>query len=147
MRIHYYEMNLYNKIIKVGGVGLVAVDLLHKKERAAKGLMEYFLKMFREKNSAFVALYPFRPDFYKKMGFGYGPTIYQYALQPNAFPKGQTKEHLLYASIEELPKIKACYNRYVEKTHGMMYKTDFECRRFLNKWKTGLLPSKKMNKF
>ena len=130
MRIHYYEMNLYNNMIKVGGVGSVAVDLLHKKERAAKSLMEYFLNMFREKNCSFVALYSSRPDFYKKMGFGYGPNMYQYSLQPSAFPKGPTKAHLVYASVDDLPKMKACYNRFAEKTHGMMYKTDFEWQTF-----------------
>lgn len=66
MRLHDFEMNLLSKIIPVGGVGLVAVDLLRKKERIAKELIEHFFKVFLEKQVHFVALYPFRPDFYKK---------------------------------------------------------------------------------
>ena len=46
MRVHYYEMNLYSKMIPIGGVGLVAVDLLHKKERVAKALINRFLHFF-----------------------------------------------------------------------------------------------------
>lgn len=47
MRLHDFEMNLLSKIIPVGGVGLVAVDLLRKKERIAKELIEhFFLKHF-----------------------------------------------------------------------------------------------------
>ena len=96
MRVHYYEMNLYSKMIPIGGVGLVAVDLLHKKECVAKELIDRFLQIFLENNVHFVALYPFRPDLYKKMGFGYGPKIYQYIVEPSSFPKGQSKLHLVY---------------------------------------------------
>ena len=56
MRIHYYEMNLHAKKVEVGGVGLVAVDLLHKKERAAKELIVQFLQMFKGKEVHLVAL-------------------------------------------------------------------------------------------
>lgn len=50
MRIHYYDMNLHSKKVVIGGVGLVAVDLLHKKEQAAKVLIDQFLQMFRDIN-------------------------------------------------------------------------------------------------
>ena len=126
MRIHYYEMNLHSKKIEVGGVGLVAVDLLHKKERAAKELIEQFLQMFKEKEVHLVALYPFRPDFYKNMGFGYGPNMYQYFLEPASFPKGPTKEHLSYVNEADTERLAACYNRFVEDRHGMFYKTEHE---------------------
>jgi len=76
MRLHDFEMNLFSKMIPVGGIGLVAVDLLRKKEKMAKELIDHFFKVFLEKQVHFVALYPFRPDFYKKMGFGYGPKVH-----------------------------------------------------------------------
>ena len=91
MRLHYYQMNLFGKYISVGGVGLVAVDLLHKKEKAAKELLEYFLSFFLDKGTNMVLLYPFRPDFYKKMGFGYGPKMHQYRFTPDSFPLGPSK--------------------------------------------------------
>ena len=145
MRIHYYEMTLYNTTIKIGGVGLVAVDLLHKKERAAKALIEHFLQMFREQNVSLVALYPFRPDFYKKMGFGYGPNIHHYVLKPDAFPKGPTKEHLFFASIDDKAELKACYNRFVEKNHGMFFKTDFEWQAFFKQPENRIVAFQKNN--
>lgn len=126
MRIHYYEMNLHSKRCEIGGVGLVAVDLLHKKEHAAKELIEQFLQLFKEKGVHLVALYPFRPDFYKKMGFGFGSNKHQYLLEPTSFPKGTTKEHLYDANEEDAELLQACYNRYAENKHGMIYKTEFE---------------------
>lgn len=50
MRLHDFEMNLFSKMIPIGGVGLVAVDLLRKKEKVAKELIDHFFKsFFREK--------------------------------------------------------------------------------------------------
>lgn len=46
MRLHDFEMNLLSKIIPVGGVGLVAVDLLRKKERIANRTL--FKSIFRQ---------------------------------------------------------------------------------------------------
>lgn len=126
MRIHYYQMNLFSKIIVVGGVGQVAVDLLHKKEKVAKELIEAFLTMFLEKGVNMVALYPFRPDFYKKMGFGYGPKIHQFQFKPGSFPMSKSKFGLKYLTSADKEKVKHCYTRYVKNTHGMFIKTEVE---------------------
>lgn len=126
MRIHYFHMNLFSKIIPVGGVGLVAVDLMHKKEKAAKELIQGFLDMFLKRRVNMVLLYPFRPDFYKKMGFGYGPKIHQYRISPESFHKGTSKANLRFLTPEDKEKIKDCYNRYAGSTHGMFLKTQPE---------------------
>lgn len=126
MRLHDFQMNLFSKMLPVGGVGLVAVDLLYKKEKVAKDLIQQFFNIFLEKNIHFVALYPFRPDFYKKMGFGYGPKIYQYLVEPLSFPKGPTKKHLKYLTVEDGQQLIDCYNRVAAKKHGMFLKTNSE---------------------
>lgn len=105
MRVHYHKMNLFSKLIPVGGVGLVAVDLLHKKEKVAKELIESFMNIFLEKGVSMVLLYPFRPDFYKKMGFGYGPKMHQYRISPLSFPKGPSKSNFRFLSIEDKEKL------------------------------------------
>lgn len=132
MRIHYYQMNLFSKMIPIGGVGQVAVDLLHKKEKVAKELIEAFLNMFLEKGVNIVALYPFRPDFYKKMGFGYGPKIHQYQFTPNSFPNSETKLGVKYLTMADKEEVKQCYTRNVKKTHGMFLKTEVELTAMFN---------------
>lgn len=126
MRIHHFIMNVYGNLIEAGGVGLVAVDLLHKKEKAAKGLIEYFISYFKEKGTSVVMLYPFRPDFYKKMGFGYGTKMNQYQIEPASFPMADTKEGLVYLDSTYKERIKKCANRYACLTHGMILKTDYD---------------------
>ncbi|MDZ5471528.1 GNAT family N-acetyltransferase [Bacillus sp. 31A1R] len=126
MRIHYFEMNLYSKIIEVGGVGLVAVDLLHKKEKVAKDLIHYFIQHFISRDVSIVALYPFRPDFYKKMGFGYGTKINQYFIKPSSFPSRVNKEGLVFLNETHKELVKECYNQYALSTHGMMLKSNHD---------------------
>jgi len=123
MRIHYFKMNVHSRTIDVGGVGLVAVDLLHKKEKVAKELIQYFIKHFVQRDVALVALYPFRPDFYRKMGFGYGTKMNQYHIKPSSFPASGTKEGLINLDVTHKELIEDCYNQYASETHGMILKT------------------------
>jgi predicted acetyltransferase len=124
MRIHNYKMNLFSQTIDVGGVGLVAVDLLHKKEKVAKEIIDYFIHYFKELGTSLVMLYPFRPDFYKKMGFGYGLKMNQYILMPSSFPNVVNKEGVLFLDESNKELVRDCYNRYASRTHGMIYKTN-----------------------
>lgn len=126
MKIYHFQMNMLSIKMPTGGVGLVAVDLLHKKEKVAKDLLQYFLTYFKQKGIPIVSLYPFRPDFYKKMGFGYGTKKHQYELTPDSFPKGTSKHNLRFLSIDDIELVRDCYQRYTAKNHGMMDKLDNE---------------------
>lgn len=132
MRLHNFIMNFASTKIKVGGVGLIAVDLIHKKEKVCKELITFFLRHYRQKGACMTALYPFRPDFYKKMGFGYGTKMNKYRVKPAMFPRGELKKHIKFLSKKDKQALVECYNRYFEKTHGMMKKAEYELSRFEN---------------
>lgn len=126
MRLNSFRMNLFSKMIDVGGVGLVAVDLLHKKEKVAKELIEYFTNHFQQKQSSIALLYPFRPDFYYKMGFGYGTKMNQYSILPSSFPNNTSKEGLIYLDSSHKELIKECHDNYARAHHGMILKTNHQ---------------------
>ena len=125
---HDFQMNFLGARVPVGGVGQVAVDLLHKKEHVAKEMMGFDLRYYRERGAPLAVLYPFRPDFYRAMGFGYGPKMSQYRVKPAAFPKGSSKAHVRYLGPEDRQAIIDCYDRFTAQTHGMIYKTEREMR-------------------
>ncbi len=133
MRLHDFSMNLSGAMTPVGGVGMVAVDLLHKKQHVAKELLEYFLRTYRAQDAPLALLYPFRPDFYRKMGFGYGPKKNRYRLQPAALPRGDRPTHLRYLTKDDVPALLACYERYAQRTHGMIARTERDFERLLGK--------------
>ncbi len=126
MLLYDFEMNLNSVIIPAGGVGMVAVDMLHRKEHVAKNMISFFLHHYRRRNAPIVLLYPFRPDFYKKMGFGYGPKINQYRIQPSTFPERGSKDHVRFLTKEDTASILSCSNRYANQTHGMVIRFERE---------------------
>lgn len=131
MRLHFYEMNMYGAIIPVAGVGSVAVDLLHKKEKVAKDLIQFFIDHCNQLGIHMLALYPFRPDFYKQMGFGMGSKMEQYRVVPTGLPKGSSKQHIRYLSIEDKEQLQQCHKQFVLRTHGMFHKTEMELKSLL----------------
>lgn len=120
MLLHDFKMNVFGQILPVGGVGLVVVSLLHKREHVAKELITYFIDHFRSREFPLLALYPFRPDFYKSMGFGYGTKKNKYRIDPNAIPRYGNKSSIRYLNSNDVPEILACFNRYAHKVHGMI---------------------------
>jgi predicted acetyltransferase len=126
--LYDFVMNFLGGHLPVGGVGQVAVDLMHKKEHVAKEMMGYSLRHFCEQGVPLVILYPFRPDFYRAMGWGYGTKMSQYRVKPAAFPKGPSKAHLRTLAEGDKQAIVDCYNRFAGRTHGMVFKTEREMR-------------------
>jgi predicted acetyltransferase len=124
MRLYDFTMKLLSTTTLVGGVGGVAVDLAHKKKKVARDLIRFFLQHYRAKGACMVALYPFRPDFYKKMGFGYGSKMNQYRIKPAALPASPLREQVALLDASAKAALNECYSRYLAKTNGLMLKSD-----------------------
>jgi predicted acetyltransferase len=126
MRLHDFSMRLLSTQAPVGGVGLVAVDLFHKREHVAKELITFFLSHYRERGVTLTALYPFRPDFYKQMGFGYGAKMHQYRVKPAALPAGGQRRRVRPLAAADREALRQCYNRCLQQTHGLIEKSESE---------------------
>jgi predicted acetyltransferase len=120
MRLHDFRMNFLGARIPAGGVGLVAVHFLHKKEHVAKHLMTFFLRHYREQGALVALLYPFRPDFYRRMGFGYSTKVNEYHVPPAALPRGPSRAHVRYLGPDDREWLFDCYSRFVDRQHGMI---------------------------
>ncbi len=121
MRIFDFRMNCFGKIVAVSGLGFLGVHLMHKKEKAAKAMIEFYEEFYKKKDISIGMLLPFRPDFYKKMGYGIGTKINQYKLPPNRIPGYYGESDLRYIE-DDFGKVLDCHKRVSQKTHGMMMK-------------------------
>jgi predicted acetyltransferase len=126
-----FTMQLLSVKAPVGGVGTIAVDLLRKKEKVAYELVQYFLSHYRARGAPLTTLYPFRPDFYRQMGFGAGTQMSQYRVRPSDLPRS-TKEHIVFLRADEKELLRDCYNRVLARTHGLMEKSDLELSALFN---------------
>ncbi len=125
MRLYDFRMNLLSTRALVGGVGGVAVALLHKKEKIAADMLRFFLQHYKEKGACLTALYPFRPDFYRRMGFGYGTKRNLYSVRPDSLPKGPSKAEVAFLTRQDLEAMQACYDRFMTRKNGLMERLDF----------------------
>src|SRR5258708_34829556 len=124
MRLFDFQMTLLSAHVLAGGVGLVAVDLLHKKEHVARDLIAWFLAHYRARGAPIAILYPFRPDFYKQMGFGYGTKMSRYRFLPASLPATGDRSRVGALSAQDAEQARACYDRFASRRHGMIRKTD-----------------------
>lgn len=120
MIFYDFAMTWHTAQVQTGGVGMVAVDLLHKKEKVARDMIRFFIAHYTAQGAPLTSLYPFRPDFYKQMGFGWGPKMRQYRFVADALPRGAHKDRLRYLTPDDAEAVMACYDAYRERTHGMM---------------------------
>jgi predicted acetyltransferase len=131
MRLIDYQMNVRGVTLPTGGVGMVAVDLAHKKEAVAHDLIRFYLERCRDEGMPLATLYPFRIDFYKQMGFGLGPTIAQYSFPPATLPNRGAKAHVRLLGPKDAAALRDCYARLQARTHGLMVKTTTDMERML----------------
>ena len=119
MRLYDFTMRLRGVDLLVGGLGGVGVDLLHKKEHIAYDMVQFFHRHYQEKGAAMTALYPFRSDFYKQMGYGYGRKINQYRIPPASLPKGD-RQNVIYLDKSHQQAFNECYSRLMANSNGLM---------------------------
>lgn len=118
-----FIMTLLDQPVTIGGIGGVAVHMLHKKQRVAYAMLQHFVRHCRDHQQPMALLYPFRPDFYRRMGFAYGTPVYEYRIHPAGIIQGHTHSHLRFGTAEDNAALLACYNRYAGVTHGMIQRT------------------------
>ncbi|MFJ7827533.1 enhanced intracellular survival protein Eis [Psychrobacillus sp. NPDC096623] len=122
-RVNDFECNINGKFQRIFGIGMVAVHLLHKKEKIAFKLLSYFHNYARQENIALVSLYPFNPSFYRKMGYGYGPLRYEFKFKPGALITDGNKSRVKFLSPADEEAIVSLYNEYAQNNHGMLKRT------------------------
>lgn len=122
-KLHDLKGNVNGRIVRIWGIGMVAVHFFHKKEGVAKQLLQHFHELARQENVGIVSLYPFNTSFYQKMGYGYGPTRYQYKLKPASFPNSGDRRKVVILSPADEEKIVDVYNEFVSMHHGMIERT------------------------
>ncbi|MHA1976463.1 MAG: GNAT family N-acetyltransferase [Candidatus Hodarchaeales archaeon] len=127
-----FNMTLFDQQVDVGGIGLVCVDLLHKKEHAGKNIVKAFHDHYYKRGITITALYPFRPDFYAAMGYGLGKKMNRYRFKPSSLPK-RSKNHIFKLGESDIKVMVDCFNRYASNTHGMIQTNEKAMERSLSK--------------
>ena len=118
-----FELNFRQNMIKAGGVGGIAVDLGHKKEKIAREIMRFFHNHLRKNGMNMAMLYPFDSSFYKRMGYGFGTFLHQFRLKPQDLMNGDSKAHIRRLTVDDAQILADFYNTCAKSTHGFTTKS------------------------
>ena len=130
MKLLDFSMNAFGCMVRSAGLMALAVHPLHKKKGAALDLVRFFEKYAQTTESAVAMLLPFRIDFYREMGYGYGSKLEEYKLPTVSLPKRPSCGHirLLGHSPAESEALLDCQKAFARRYHGMVVKFEDEIR-------------------
>ena len=120
MRLYDYQMNVHGRDALAGGVGSVAVGLAHKRQGIARALIAWYLEHYRRRGAAFAILHPFRLDFYRALGFGYGTPVHRFRFAPSVLRNGAARGTVRLLGPSDYDVFCACYERVRAATHGLI---------------------------
>lgn len=119
MRLHDFTMNVRGRDALTGGVGSVAVAREHKRRGIARALIGWYLDHYRERGAAFGILHPFRFDFYRALGFGYGTPVHRYRFATAALRDEGARGTIRPVGVADAEALEACYERVRAQTNGL----------------------------
>jgi predicted N-acetyltransferase YhbS len=122
MRLYDYQMNVHGRDAFTGGVGAVAVALTHKRQGIARALIAWYLDHYGARDAAFGALHPFRLDFYRALGFGYGTPVHRFRFAPATLRDHGARGTVRMLGESDLDALLACSERVRANTNGLIAK-------------------------
>ena len=91
MKVLDFSMNAFGRMVKATGLMALGVHPMHKKKGAARDMVRFFEEYTRETGAVVAMLLPFRMDFYRNMGYGYGSKMDEYRLPALNLPAASVK--------------------------------------------------------
>ena len=131
MRLYDYVMNVRGTDALTGGVGGVAVSPAHKRQGIARALLTWYLNHYRARNAPFAILHPFRLDFYRAIGFGYGTPVHRFRFAPATLRDDGARGTARLLDENDTDALIACYERVRVRTHGLIAKHRIPTERLL----------------
>lgn len=128
MRLFDFKMNAFGVVVPISGLGFLGVHLMHKKKGVARQLVAFYEAHYLGRKIPIASLLPFRPDFYKPMGYGFGTKMNQYRIPSEFLPTYTENPNLRYLTEGDLDQILACHARVVQTSHGRIMKFGDEIR-------------------
>ena len=117
-----FSMNAFGKMIPATGLMSLAVHPMHKKKGAGLDMVRFFEKYTVDSGASVSMLLPFRIDFYRKMGYGYGSKLEEYRIPTVNLPECRDTSMIEFLGSDDLPRILECQAAFASRNHGMLLK-------------------------
>lgn len=101
--------------LSMTGIGGVANSLEARRQGYASQLCVETIRRAAAQGAAVSVLYAFRYEFYRRLGWGTIGELVEYRFSPQSLPLYPTRDKVRRFQTEDLAKVQACYQDFVEK--------------------------------
>lgn len=117
-----YGMTQYlcGTAVQMLGLAAVATAPTARRRGVGRALCRAALRLGRERGDLVSVLYPFRPSFYRALGWGVAGELRSFRFRPRALPAYSEAGGVRGAGQADLPEIAACYARGAAGSNGLI---------------------------
>lgn len=120
LRLYSLTEYLRGAAFPMMGVAAVAVAPFARRQGLGAELCRRALRLGRERGDLLSVLYPFRPDFYARLGWGLVGSMHSFRFAPAALPVAQAGEAVQLADGAGRAAAEACYARVAARSNGLI---------------------------
>lgn len=115
--LHQY---IHGTQLSMLGVAAVAVAPHARRGGVAGELCRAILRIGRDRGDLVSALYPFRPDFYYRLGWALTGVLQAWRFRVQSLPAHIDRPAVRLATGDDMPAVQACYTRAAQRSHGLI---------------------------
>ncbi len=128
-----YKMaeSLNGALMPMMGLASVAVSPDARRRGVGKVMCRYALAHARERGDYVSVLYPFRPDFYRSLGWGLVGELHSFRFRPEELSLDDNSLHVRMGTLEDHDAIAACYDRVARASNGPILRSHYAWKHLL----------------
>lgn len=122
--LRMYRMHEYigGAALPMMGLASVAISPTARRRGYGRDICRQALTLARERGDVLSVLYPFRPDFYRSLGWGTVGQLHSYTFAPEALRPVEEVLPVRLANAADEPAVTACYERVARRSNGLLHR-------------------------
>jgi predicted acetyltransferase len=120
LRTYRLKLNLFGRKVPVMGLAGVAVAPDFRRRGIGRRMCLAALRIARDRGDVMSALYPFRTNFYREMGFALAGALHRYRFSPASLPIYPGWDHVERAAEDGRDVAQEIYGRVAERANGLL---------------------------
>lgn len=124
-KIYRMTQRITGVAIPMMGLAAVAVATHARRQGLGARLCRHAADVARDRGDVVSVLYPFRPDYYERLGWGLAGELHEYRFSTAMLPDAEEARHVRRArSADDADAIAACYGRVATRSNGPLERDD-----------------------
>jgi predicted acetyltransferase len=119
-KAYHLTQHLAGAAVPMLGLAAVATAPTARRRGVGRALCEYAARLGRERGDLVSVLYPFRPAFYRALGWGAAGELESFRFNPRALPFYDEAAAIRAAESDDLAALAACYARVAAGSNGLI---------------------------